>query len=417
MGKHLTYNDRLIIEKGIHNGSDKASIARTLGKDKSTISLEIRKYRVTNKNDTYNCECKNYALCKFGRKCSEKCVGYQKFTCKRRDRSPGACNGCGKMRSCHYIKYTYSAERAENIYKTTLSEAREGFNLSEEELDQIAKVIVQLLKNGNSPYTVLASHPECNISEKTLYTYIESGLFKKYGVDSFTLRRQVNRKVIKQKNTCKKRSDRKFLIGRTYKDYLNFIDNNPNVFLVEMDTVYNDKEKGPFLQTFKIVKAGFTFAIYHDEFSSLNMTKGVSVVKDLISPMFNRYKVVILTDRGSEFSKPEEMEKDEKGDKVLNVFYCNPLSPYQKASLENNHIELRYILPKQTDLRKIGLTNQNAINKVCSNINSFKKERLDDKTPWELLRFYYPDVAKKMISFGISEIPGDHVVLLPQALK
>ena len=147
------------------------------------------------------------------------------------------------------------------------------------------------------------------------------------------------------------------------------------------------------------------------------MTKGVSVVKDLISPMFNRYKVVILTDRGSEFSKPEEMEKDEKGDKVLNVFYCNPLSPYQKASLENNHIELRYILPKQTDLRKIGLTNQNAINKVCSNINSFKKERLDDKTPWELLRFYYPDVAKKMISFGISEIPGDHVVLLPQALK
>ena len=159
MGKHLTYNDRLIIEKGIHNGSDKASIARTLGKDKSTISLEVRKYRVTNKNDTYNCECKNYALCKFGRKCSEKCVGYQKFTCKRRDRSPGACNGCGKMRSCYYIKYTYSAERAENIYKTTLSEAREGFNLSEEELNQIAKVIVPLLKNGNSPYTVLASHP------------------------------------------------------------------------------------------------------------------------------------------------------------------------------------------------------------------------------------------------------------------
>lgn len=395
MGKHLTYNDRLIIEKGIYNGSDKASIARTLGKDKSTLSLEIRKYRVANKNDTYSCECKNYALCKFGRTCSEKCVGYQKFTCKRRDRSPGACNGCEKMRSCHYIKYTYSAERAESIYKTTLSEAREGFNLSEEELDEIAKVIAPLLKNGNSPYTVLTSHPECNISEKTLYTYIESGLFKKYGVDSFTLRRQVNRKVTNKKNTFKKRADRKFLIGRTYKDYLNFVDNNPNIFLVEMDTVYNDISNGPFLQTFKILKAGFTFAIYHEEFNSLNMTKGVSVAKELLLPILEDYQVVILTDRGSEFSKPEDMETDENGNKILNVFYCNPMSPYQKGSLENNHIEFRYILPKKTDLRKIGLKDQNALNKVCSNINSFKKERLDDKSPWELLRFYYPDVAKK----------------------
>ena len=34
---HLTDQDIIIIEKGIENGSTKAAIALTLGKDKSTI--------------------------------------------------------------------------------------------------------------------------------------------------------------------------------------------------------------------------------------------------------------------------------------------------------------------------------------------------------------------------------------------
>mgnify|MGYP002575844502 CR=1 FL=1 len=39
---HLTLSDRQIIQGGIENGSTKASIAETLGKDKSTIGKETR---------------------------------------------------------------------------------------------------------------------------------------------------------------------------------------------------------------------------------------------------------------------------------------------------------------------------------------------------------------------------------------
>ena len=48
---HLTDQDRIIIEKGIENGSTKAAIALTLGKDKSTIGKEIKARRV----QTYRC--------------------------------------------------------------------------------------------------------------------------------------------------------------------------------------------------------------------------------------------------------------------------------------------------------------------------------------------------------------------------
>ena len=39
---HLTLSERQIIQKGIENGSTKAAIAATLGKDKSTIGKEIK---------------------------------------------------------------------------------------------------------------------------------------------------------------------------------------------------------------------------------------------------------------------------------------------------------------------------------------------------------------------------------------
>ena len=45
-GTHLSLEDRKIIEKGISNGSTKTAIAKTIGKDNSTIGKEIDAHRV-----------------------------------------------------------------------------------------------------------------------------------------------------------------------------------------------------------------------------------------------------------------------------------------------------------------------------------------------------------------------------------
>lgn len=70
-----------------------------------------------------------------------------------------------------------------------------------------------LLKQGQSVYQILASHPEIPYSEKTLYSYIEDNIFKDAGIDIsvFDLRRKVSRKILKKKAaTYKKREDRRF---------------------------------------------------------------------------------------------------------------------------------------------------------------------------------------------------------------
>ena len=39
-------------------------------------------------------------------------------------------------------------------------------------------IICPLIKQGQSIYTILENHPEITQCEKTIYTYIEIGLFK-----------------------------------------------------------------------------------------------------------------------------------------------------------------------------------------------------------------------------------------------
>ena len=51
---HLTLEERKIIQAGIENNSTKASIARTIGKDATTIAKEIRKHHTLKLRNTFN---------------------------------------------------------------------------------------------------------------------------------------------------------------------------------------------------------------------------------------------------------------------------------------------------------------------------------------------------------------------------
>ena len=44
-GKHLTHEERKIIEAGIRNGATKTAIGKTIGKEKSTVGKEIKLHR------------------------------------------------------------------------------------------------------------------------------------------------------------------------------------------------------------------------------------------------------------------------------------------------------------------------------------------------------------------------------------
>lgn len=415
---HLTVQERIIIEKGIENGSTKAAIALTIGKDKSTVGKEIKKHRELVHKSSYKINCANMKNCSHNHVC-DNCADFKPFTCNRRDRSPGACNGCSKYTHCRYDKYRYKADFSHKKYREDLVDSRTGINMSYEECKAMADIIVPLIKAGHSPYHIVTNHPELNISEKTLYNYIENGIFREFGLLDIDLRIKTKRKITKKaSNKYKKREDKKYLNGRTYDDFINYTAENKNLSVVEMDTVYNNGSTGPFMQTFKFLDYSFMFIVYQEEKTAKSMVEGVDFLEKILGEdLFSEEVAIIKTDRGSEFCDAEGFEKEENESRRTRIFYCDPMASGQKGSLENNHKEIRYICPKENDLKDLGLNSQEKTNLIVSHINSQSKEHLKGKSPLEVMEFMNPALYQKFKDFGIERINKDNIVLKPYLLK
>ena len=417
---HLTFGDRQIIQKGMENGSSKKAIADLLDKDKSTIGKEIERHRELAYKFKLPLECAAYPHCRFNRICTTDCTDFVQFTCARRDRSPGACNGCGKYSSCRFNKFKYYADHAHSAYRDTLVESRSGVNATVSTIRKLGELIKPLLEKGQSVYAILEAHPEIGLSEKTVYTYIETGVFREAGItiNCLDLKKQVRRSPPK-KLKFKPRRDLSYTKGRTSKEYDEYMAANPNARVVQMDTVYNDSTNGPFIQTFKFLRYDLLLCLYHEEKTALDMLAGINLLDEILGhDLFNREVEVIKTDRGSEFTCADQAEVRSDGTRRTRMFFCDPMASWQKGSIENVHLLLREICPKGCDLKAIGLIDQHACNIISENINSYPKEKLNGKSSFQLLEFLSPATAKKFYEFGLHNISNsDEVILKPYVLK
>lgn len=410
--KHLTLDERKTIQEGIENRLSKTAIARSICKDPSTIAKEIKKHRTLKPRNRFNSTviCSNFKQCTLSRKkCSEDCPSYIEQSCSLRDRSIGACNHCPDISHCRLDHYFYNANHAHESYLFHLSDSRQGVNLSEPERLLIAQTIAPLLKKGQSLYQILTNHPEISLSVKSLYTYIEGGVFKDFGIDNFSLRRQVS---MRQRKKLKKRREPVNYDGHKFSDYLEFIKDNPSIPTTEMDTVYNRPE-GPYIQTFSFQNTGLMIGFLHQEKTSESMASTLDFLQELLGIAYFRLFSLIITDRGTEFEKTALFERNpETGQIRTNIFYCDPQSPSQKPHVENNHNYVRDILPNERNLENL---TQEDLNLVFSHINSVPRKVLGGRTPYEAFSFFYGEEV--LTQMGIKRISPDSVTLQPYLLK
>lgn len=418
--KHLTLSQRIEIQSKLSEGCSKAEIARSLNKDKSSICKEVKLHSQTvpfsrsgvRKEGTYDCQ--KTGQCGFNSFCRNRCDERIPFPCIRRDRKVGVCNGCPDLSSCKLDKKIYYAEDAHDSYTDMLHDSREGVNLTTSQAKEIGNIIKPLIEQGQSLHVILVNHPEIDRCEKTMYNYIDGGVFSVNGIANIDLRMKTSRKPSKKVVKSKPRENRKYLKNRKYTDFQEYMLNHPSEKkgLVEMDTVYNDVSNGPFVQTFQFVEYGLMIAFYHEEKTAYSMLCGVLKLKELLGEkLFSQFVKVLLTDRGSEFTCAEEVEK-----LGCKIFYCDPMASWQKPHVENNHKLLRYICPKNSDLKKIGLVDQKSVDLIFSHINSYVREELHDKSPIEVFNFYHPD-SDFLERLNIKKIDPDNITLTPDLLK
>lgn len=247
---------------------------------------------------------------------------------------------------------------------------------------------------------------------KTIYTYIEMGLFKDWGITNLDLRRKVKRKI-NGRNKLKKRSESADYTGRKYDDYVEFVKNNPTYATTEMDTVYNHQE-GPYIQTFIFENTGFMIGRLKQHKTSEEMSESLNYFQELLEDeMYKKLFGLLLTDRGPEFAKPELFEVNtETGEIRGNIFYCDAQMPSQKPHVENNHEFIRDIILKKKDMSAL---TQDKIDLMFSHINSVPRKSLGGKTPYEVFEFFYGN--EQLEKFNIQKIKEDEVTLQPYLLN
>lgn len=426
--KHLSIEERTTIMYMLNQGASFKEIGRSLGRDCTTISKEVRNHIVFKKSGfighPFN-DCRNRIGCLYSKLCNNPdcrhkrccncpncrhfCSHYQKELCSRLNHPPYVCNGCSKKNRCSLEKHLYSASAAQAEYETLRSEARSGIAVSEQELSQLDHLISPLLRKGQSIHHICVTQTDAVMfSEKTIYNYVEAGLFSARNLDlprkvSFKQRKS-NHDTFKVEKNCR--------IGRSYSDFLLFLQDFPDCPIVQMDSVVGSVA-GKVLLTIHFSKAEFMLAFLRDRNTAASVSEIFDRLYQILRPdRFQKLFPVILTDNGSEFSNPSALEMDTEGNPRTKIFYCDPSSPYQKGAIENNHEFIRRILPKGSNFDHL---TQEKIDLMMNHINSYHRANLGDRCPYEMFQLLYGQ--ELLDALGAVLISPNDITLRPELLK
>ena len=327
---------------------------------------------------------------------------------------PYVCNGCHNRPNCNLEKHVYRPQKAQAEYEHTLSGCRSGFVISEDEAMELGSTLKAGIIKGQSVYHIIKSVGEeaVGYSAKTIYTYIEAGVFD--GIGNLDLPRKVRYK--KRKKSCQQnvKKDKACRIGRTYADYLAFRQENPDVVIVEMDTVEGKKGvEEKCLLTIHFTNCKLMLAFIRDRNSAASVVEVFDRLRSMLgNDTYARLFHVLVTDNGGEFSDPSPIEMDSRSGEILSqIFYCDPGQSQQKGACENNHELIRRVIPKGKSMNPY---TQEKIDLMMSHINSYLRAELGGRSPYDVFTFMYgTDILDKL---NIRRIDPSEVVLKPSLL-
>ncbi len=429
-GKHLSDEEREKIQTSLKENLNFKEIGLLLWRDPSTISKEVKKHRfavphkgkeivkenqcalkkscrrinVCNKNKKYRCRipCRNCIGC------NRLCPDFIQATCPVTTKPPYVCNGCSRRMKCLLDKYFYGSSVAHREYGQTLSTARKGIALDRDELAALDSLVSPLIRKGQPVTHIYAEHgEEIEVSERMLYTYINSGYLSTKNLD---LRRVVRYR--KLRNAKEHVPDSKLKDGRHYEDFQKYLSVYPDTEVVEMDTVEGTKG-GNLLLTMLFRKSKLMLAYLLPDKTKKTAAERIGWLEgELGTELFAKTYPVILTDNGVEFADPLLIETGMNGVRRTNIFYCDPGKSCQKGSLEKNHEYIRYILPKGKSFND--LTDEKVLG-IVNHINSTARPGLNGKTPMALAELLLDSKVKEKL--GLTLIPPDEVCLKPELLR
>mgnify|MGYP004666659007 CR=1 FL=1 len=325
MHKHLTWTDRLKIEKGLKEGLKPCAIADRLHVHNTTIYRELKRGTYTHLNSDLTTE------------------------------------------------ERYSPDIAEARYRENLK--AKGGELKIGDDYELAAFIEEHILNGYSPAAVVGEIKrlgltfKTQISEKTIYNYIDKGVFlrlERKHLPEHGERKREYKQVQKKAARAPK--------GESIEQRSEEINGRTTFGHWEMDCVEGKKKTKEALLVLSERLTRKEIIIKMPDKTAASVIKALNRLERKYGRRFKKVFKSITVDNGSEFSNCEGMEKSIYGNKKrTKVYYCHPYSAYERGTNENINKMIRRFLPKGTDFRKV---TAEYVQEVETWINNYPREIL-----------------------------------------
>lgn len=331
MHKHLTWTDRLKIEKGLKEGLKPCAIADRLHVHNTTIYRELKRGRYTHLNSDLTTE------------------------------------------------ERYSPEIAQQRYEENLKAKGGELKIGEEGYSPAA-VVGEIKRLGLTFKT--------EISEKTIYNYIDKGIF--YGISRESLPEHGERKRKYDKVERKKAA--RAPQGESIEERPQEINDRQTFGHWEGDCVCGKKRTKETLFVLSERLTRNEIIIKMPDQTAASVVAALNKLERRFGKKFSQIFKSITFDNGSEFMDCAGIEKSVYGKdrKRTKVYYCHPYSAYERGTNENINKMIRRFLPKGTDFRKVTAA---YIQRVETWINNYPREILGFETSGSLFERYVAEAA------------------------
>jgi len=401
--KQMHHNDRMVLQGCIAQRYTLKQTIKRVKYSRSTIFRELhRNIKIKEGFKT----CSHCARLKECNKHLGTCDKFITLTCHELRKFPYVCNNCNRKHCCRFDKRYYDYEIANNLIHKRRAMNHLTITVSLDKFKIINDIVTNGVKNGQSLHHVYVNNKALHIvSERTIRRWIYSN---RLNVKSHELPRYVAFPHKKEyRNKYHRVKNIAAIVGRTFKDYKEYIAKYPNKNIVQLDSVIGKSNDLKSLLTIYIPSIHFMFGRLINKSSPTLVNHELFRLRNILGlDLYKKIFQVVLTDNGFEFSHLSEIETTYDGEIITKVFYCDPYSSYQKGACEKNHELIRYIFSKG---KTINLLNQEKVNLMFSHINSYSRSSINEKSPYELAKGLFG--IKFLSSIGIIPIEPNKVNL------
>ena len=408
----LTIDDRINLQAALTKGTSLKDVCKLLKKHRTTIYRELVNYS-TIKSVAKTCShCSKLQFCRENGVINYKkeCPEYDGLRCFKLKKYPYVCNGCYLYAHCRNDKHYYDCSKAEAMSLKNRVSTRKRKLLTKEEILKINGIVSPLIKDkGQSIHVIYVNNPVLwsICSERTIRRLIYDQYLdaKAHDLPRFVRFEHKSQYAYVREN---KIANIERMYQRTFTDFKSFTKRNPNISIVQYDSVIGKIDDEQAILTITFPKERFQFGRIIKKESPESVQQIMNWLFKLVGyDKARKMFAVNLADNGIEFSHFHKLEQYD-----VRVYFTNPYRSTDKAACERNHEFIRYIIPKGKTLDNL---TQEQVNLMFSHINSYVRESNQNKTPYDLITERFgPEFAE---SIGIKRINPNDVVLKPKLLR